>query len=126
MLPHLQTLITSALVVFSFMFTTATASNTHPVVLVHGFSGWGREELLDFKYWGGLQGDFQEELRAQGYTVFTAVVGPFSSNWDRSCELYAQIKGGQVDYGVKHSAKHGHLRFGRNFTGLYPEWGEIS
>ncbi|KAG7376280.1 hypothetical protein PHYPSEUDO_013844 [Phytophthora pseudosyringae] len=72
---------------------------------------------------GGLQGDFQEELQALGYTVYTAVVGPFSSYWDRSCELYAQIKGGQVDYGAKHSAKYGHRQYGRNFTGLYPEWG---
>uniref|UniRef100_H3G6P9 Lipase-like C-terminal domain-containing protein n=1 Tax=Phytophthora ramorum TaxID=164328 RepID=H3G6P9_PHYRM len=100
--------------------------NTYPIVLVHGFSGWGRDELLGFKYWGGLQGDFQEELEALGYTVYTAVVGPFSSNWDRACELYAQIKGGQVDYGQSHSASYDHLRYGRNFTGLYPEWGETN
>ncbi|RLN51230.1 hypothetical protein BBJ28_00012376 [Nothophytophthora sp. Chile5] len=100
------------------------ADNTYPIVLVHGFTGWGRDELGGVKYWGGLQGDLQEELEAQGYTVFTAVVGPFSSNWDRTCELYAQIKGGQVDYGAVHSTTHDHDRYGRNFTGLYPEWGE--
>ncbi|KAF1771799.1 Alpha/Beta hydrolase fold [Phytophthora cactorum] len=70
------------------------ATNTYPVVLVHGFGGWGRDELLGFKYWGGIQGDIQEELEALGYTVYTASIGPFSSNWDRACELYAQIKGG--------------------------------
>ncbi|RLN02778.1 hypothetical protein BBJ28_00023428 [Nothophytophthora sp. Chile5] len=102
------------------------ADNSYPIVLVHGFSGWGRDELLGFKYWGGLQGDFQEELDALGYTVYTAVVGPFSSNWDRACELYAQIKGGQVDYGEKHAAYYDHLRYGRNFTGLYPQWGEAN
>ncbi|KAF1778852.1 Alpha/Beta hydrolase fold [Phytophthora cactorum] len=68
-------------------------------------------------------GDFQNELTAQGYTVYTAAVGPFASNWDRACELYAIIKGGQVDYGQKHSATHNHLRYGRNYTGLYPKWG---
>ncbi|TYZ68963.1 hypothetical protein PybrP1_000167, partial [[Pythium] brassicae (nom. inval.)] len=62
---------------------------------------------------------------AQGYTVYTAAVGPFSSNWDRACELYAQIKGGQVDYGTKHAAKHGHTRTGRTYAGLYPEWGNV-
>ncbi|GMF59685.1 unnamed protein product [Phytophthora fragariaefolia] len=106
--------------------TAVHATNTYPIVLVHGFTGWGRDELLGFKYWGGLQGGFQEELDALGYTVYTAVVGPFSSNWDRACELYAQIKGGQVDYGEKHSATYGHLRYGRNFTGLYPEWGNVN
>ncbi|GAB9471582.1 hypothetical protein Gpo141_00008788 [Globisporangium polare] len=101
------------------------AQNTYPIVLVHGLSGWGRDELLGLKYWGGIQGDLQEQLKAQGYTVYTAAVGPFSSNWDRACELYAQIKGGQVDYGAKHSATHGHTRLGRTFTGLYPEWGNV-
>ncbi|KAF1788730.1 Alpha/Beta hydrolase fold [Phytophthora cactorum] len=76
------------------------ATNTYPVVLVHGFGGWGRDELLGFKYWGGIQGDIQEELEALGYTVYTASIGPFSSNWDRACELYAQIKGGVTDYGL--------------------------
>ncbi|KAL4158847.1 hypothetical protein PRNP1_004621 [Phytophthora ramorum] len=118
--------IASLLVAASLAPTAIQADNTYPIVLVHGFSGWGRDELLGFKYWGGLQGDFQEELEALGYTVYTAVVGPFSSNWDRACELYAQIKGGQVDYGQSHSASYDHLRYGRNFTGLYPEWGETN
>ncbi|GMF36634.1 unnamed protein product [Phytophthora lilii] len=103
--------------------TPAQATNKYPIILVNGFSGWGRDELLGFRYWGGIQGDFQDELTKQGYTVYTAAVGPFSSNWDRACELYAIIKGGQVDYGKKHSATHNHLRYGRNYTGLYPQWG---
>jgi triacylglycerol lipase len=101
----------------------AQATNTYPVVLVHGFAGWGRDELLGFKYWGGIQGDLQEELEAQGYTVYTASIGPFSSNWDRACELYAQIKGGVTDYGAAHSSNFDHSRYGKNYTGLYPEWG---
>ncbi|KAE8875978.1 hypothetical protein PF010_g16839 [Phytophthora fragariae] len=84
-----------------------TATNTYPVVLVHGFAG-----------------DLQEELETQGYTVYTASIGPFSSNWDRACELYAQIKGGATDYGATHSASYGHSRYGKSYTGLYPQWGE--
>ncbi|KAF4039682.1 hypothetical protein GN244_ATG08207 [Phytophthora infestans] len=99
------------------------AANKYPIILVNGFTGWGRDELLGFRYWGGIQGDFQNELTAQGYTVYTAAVGPFASNWDRACELYTIIKGGRVDYGQKHSATHNHLRYGRNYTGLYPQWG---
>ena len=100
----------------------ARADNDYPLVLVHGFIGWGRDELLGFKYWGGF-GDVQETLNQRGYRVYTGVVGPFSSNWDRACELYAQIKGGTVDYGQAHATAHGHARYGRTFPGLHPDWG---
>lgn len=100
----------------------ARAGNDYPLVLVHGFMGWGRDELLGFKYWGGF-GDLQETLERAGYRVHTGVVGPLASNWDRACELYAYLKGGTVDYGQAHAAAHGHARRGRTFPGLYPEWG---
>ncbi|ETM46403.1 hypothetical protein L914_08690 [Phytophthora nicotianae] len=120
----MQAFFSVALLLLNFAITQAT--NSYPVALVHGFGGWGRDELLGFKYWGGIQGDIQEELEAQGYTVYTASIGPFSSNWDRACELYAQIKGGVTDYGAAHSANYDHLRYGKNYTGLYPEWGETN
>ncbi|NFT06007.1 lipase [Clostridium botulinum] len=94
--------------------------NKYPIVLVHGFLGFGRDELLGYKYWGGLV-DVQESLRDQGYKTYTATVGPVSSNWDRACELYAYIVGGTVDYGEAHSKKYGHERYGRTFEGLYKD-----
>lgn len=99
--------------------------NDHPFVLVHGFSGWGREEMFGYKYWGGFD-DIESSLRQEGYQTYTASVGPISSNWDRACELYAQIKGGVVDYGAVHSQQHGHERYGKSYPGLYPEWGEVN
>ncbi|KJB88437.1 lipase [Paenibacillus sp. E194] len=102
----------------------AIANNDFPILLVHGFGGWGRDEMFSFKYWGGL-GDIQETLRKRGHSVYTAAVGTVSSNWDRACELYAQIKGGTVDYGRAHSELYGHERYGRSYEGLYPSWGEI-
>jgi triacylglycerol lipase len=109
----------------------AQASNTHPVVLVHGFAGFGRTELLGYKYWGGFT-DLETQLQSRyaDQLVRTAVVGPFSSNWDRAVELFYQIKGGCVDYGSAHSQAAGHLRrpedFYRNgrtcYPGLYPAW----
>ncbi|KAJ0399072.1 hypothetical protein P43SY_008692 [Pythium insidiosum] len=114
-----------AAVVLAPTLAFAQNSNNFPIVLVHGFAGWGRDEVLGLKYWGGIQGDLQEQLKAQGYTVYTAAVGPFSSNWDRACELYAQIKGGTVDYGEKHAQTHGHKRLGRTFPGLFPQWGTV-
>ncbi|MCG8400735.1 MAG: RICIN domain-containing protein [Firmicutes bacterium] len=100
-------------------------NNDYPIVLLHGLAGWGRDEVLGYKYWGGFS-DYQEELKAAGHEVYTGVVGPFSSNWDRACELYAYIKGGTVDYGLAHSTEYGHARYGRTYPGIYPEWGEIN
>ncbi|GLE01379.1 hypothetical protein PINS_up010209 [Pythium insidiosum] len=126
----MQALLRALLVAITFpVFATTTAqaqsTNSFPIVFVHGFAGWGRDEALGLKYWGGIQGDLQEQLKAQGYTVYTAAVGPFSSNWDRACELYAQIKGGTVDYGENHAKTHGHKRLGRTFPGLFPQWGTV-
>ncbi|OUB90278.1 hypothetical protein BK784_25970 [Bacillus thuringiensis serovar medellin] len=73
--------------------------------------------MLGVKYWGGVH-DIQEDLKRNGYTVHTAAVRQVSSNWDRVCELYAQINGGTVDYGVAHAEKHGHNRFGRAYSGF--------
>ena len=98
------------------------AGNPYPIVLVHGFTGWGPEEMNGYRYWGG-QDSIETLLRKAGQPTFTGVVGPVSSNWDRACELYAYIKGGRVDYGVAHSAQYGHQRYGRTFRGLITDWG---
>ncbi|SFD42377.1 esterase/lipase family protein [Clostridium uliginosum] len=97
---------------------TQSEGNKYPVVLVHGCGGWDRNEKLGFKYWGGTT-DLQEKMRNAGYEVYTAAVGPISSNWDRACELYASIVGGRVDYGEAHAKKFGHDRYGRTYPGLY-------
>lgn len=109
---------------FSFSFSI---SNDFPIVLVHGLGGWGRDELFGVKYWGGLH-DIEEDIinSFPGAKVFTVSMGPVSSSWDRTCELYAQIKGGTVDYGAYHAKKFGHQRFGRTYQGFYPEWGTVN
>jgi triacylglycerol lipase len=102
--------------------TPAPARNAHPLVLVGGFTVWGREEGLGFRYWGGTR-DIQEDLKAQGHTVVTAAPSPFASNWDRACEVFAMLRGGPVDYGQAHAAAHGHARMGRTYPALVPGWG---
>ena len=90
----------------------AAALNNDPIVLVHGFLGFGPEQYADtgFKYWGGFD-DIVGHMRAGGkHVVVAAAVGPISSNWDRAAELFYQIKGGCVDYGTSHTAKF--ARFG--------------
>lgn len=93
-----------------------------PIVLVGGFTVWGREEAFGIKYWGGPGRDIQDDLRAKGHPTVTAAPGPFSSNWDRAAEVYAQLRGGTVDYGRAHAERFGHARFGRAYPGLLPDW----
>lgn len=87
--------------------TAARAANNDPIVLVHGFLGFGPDQFprSGFRYWGGYA-DIATHLH--GYkgprTVFTATVGSIASNRERAAELYAQIKGGCVDYGLGHAA----------------------
>ncbi|WP_053234641.1 esterase/lipase family protein [Sandaracinus amylolyticus] len=100
------------------------ALDHNPVVLLHGFFGWGRDELLGWKHFGGTR-DLEAELRAEGFDTVTVAVGPLSSNWDRAAEMYAQLVGGTVDYGVAHSREHRHARFGRTYDALLPGLGEV-
>ncbi|MCL4758501.1 MAG: hypothetical protein KJZ96_09140 [Rhodocyclaceae bacterium] len=94
------------------------------VMFIHGFLGWGRDEMLGVKYWGGIGQDFEADLRDDGIPAVTVAVGPVSSNWDRAIEAWYQMKGGCVDYGEAHARKHGHARYGRCYTALHPQWSE--
>lgn len=88
------------------------AADKAPFVLVHGFLGFGPEQYKDsgFKYWGGFD-DIAEHMRQYrgGRPVLVPAVGSISSSWDRSAELYYQIKGGCVDYGMQHTARAAHV-----------------
>ncbi len=91
---------------------SAHAANNYPIVLVHGFLGFGPDQYAEtgFKYWGGFD-DIVGHMRAGGkHPVWASSVGPVSSSWDRAAELFYQIKGGCVDYGAIHSARF--ARFG--------------
>jgi triacylglycerol lipase len=79
---------------------------------------------IDYPWWINAFGvndwigqDYMKIFRDRGYITHYASVGPVSSNHDRACELYAQIKGTVVDYGQAHSSQFGHARYGRNYTG---------
>ena len=100
-----------------------SAENDYPIILVHGFLGWGTDEMSGYNYWGG-KNDLAAHLDSLGYTVYVATVGPVSSNWDRAVELYYCIKGGQVDYGKSHADRYGIVQkpVGKTYPGLYPEW----
>jgi len=99
--------------------------NRYPIVLVHGITGWGRDEVMGFKYWGGTT-DIQSRLNELHFHTMTAAVGPVSSSWERAVELYHYLLGGRVDYGAAHAAKYGVKRFGRTFPGLYSQISDIN
>lgn len=102
--------------------------NEYPFVFVHGMGGWGAyEENAPMPYWGGMNMDgmnigmtdtnIVDILNSYGVETYEASVGPFSSAWDRSCELYAQLTGTVVDYGEAHSKAHNHDRYGYSYEG---------
>ncbi len=106
-----------------YPFSSIKANNNYPIVLIHGFIGWGPEEMGGYNYWGGNY-DYVEYLDSLGYEVYNVSVGPISSNWDCAVEAYYQIKGGQVDYGKRHSTQFGIIQkpSSKKWPGLYPEW----
>jgi len=91
-----------------------------PVILVHGMMGYGEDAYGKHEntYWGlSEEHNVLTNYRAKGYEIYAPSVGPMSSAWDRACELFAQLTGTVVDYGAAHSAKYGHSRWGRDYTG---------
>ena len=107
--------------------------NRLPIVFVHGLLGWGQRHLSGFPYFGlarlgvalGRLAEFDFGLGARA--LFPSV-GPVSSDHDRACELFYQLKGGDVHYGEAHAREHGHLPVVQNWSKgkrpLYPAWDE--
>ncbi len=98
----------------------------YPYVFVHGLGGWGENSTkTSLSYWSACGEAIPKYLRSKGHTVAVPSVGPFSSTWDRTCELYAQLTGTRVDYGEAHSKVCGHARYGRTYTEpMIENWGE--
>ena len=109
---------------FILFINISFSQNKYPIVLIHGFFGWGNDEMGEYRYWGGKK-DMQKILEENGFEVINVSVGPISSNWDRAIEVYHQLKGGQVDYGANHSKKYGLIQkpSDKIYKGLYPKWG---
>ena len=122
------------LLCLSMLFLAACTAEQAPVpersdteyIFVHGLSGWGSYDKTykRMPYWGMFGGDLMAYLRSQGFSCYAASVSPEGSAWDRACELYAQLTGTVTDYGMAHSERYGHARFGPDFTGrpLVPDW----
>ncbi len=114
------------------------STQQYTTVLIHGLLGWGEDDAIDIAlpYWGLTSGSVKNYLNKKGYNVVVASVGPVSSCWDRTCELYAQLTGTKTDYGAAHTAECNadfnsknieltHTRYGRDYTGkaIVENWG---
>lgn len=112
-------LILSLMVIPVQKAAAAEDPSQYPTVFVHGYIGWGSYDRLNdlLPYFGLTTGSVTSDLNGQGSHCYAASVGPYSSAWDRACELYAQLTGTRTDYGIAHSRKYGHERYGRDFTG---------
>ena len=98
----------------------------YPFVFVHGLLGFGDRADVNtvLPYWGMSTGSITDYLARFGIESYAAQVGPITGAWDRACELYAQLTGTTVDYGVAHSAEKGHDRFGVTYEKpLFEGWG---
>ena len=105
------------------LIACVAAENNCPIILIHGFLGWGRDEMPGYYYWGGRT-DLETLLRNSGHEVYSVSVGPISSNYDRAIEAFYQIKGGQLDYGKYRSDSLNIIQQPENkyYAGLYPKW----
>ena len=76
-----------------------------PTIFMHGFLGWGAYDDANalIPYFGMTSGSIIDYLNSKGYDTYAPSTGPFSSCWDRVCELYAQLTGTRTDYGIAHS-----------------------
>ena len=91
-------------------------------MLVSGFSGWGEALFGTFNYCGGFE-DLPVALHTAHYTVIVVRIGPLSSNWERACQVYAQLSAGNfdapntfpptsipIDYGAVYPTRYGYAR----------------
>ena len=121
----LLTLVLAASLLLMPASAEETKEDDYPFVFVHGLMGWGERGMLDkvVPYWGLTTGSLMDYLNSKGYESYAAQVGPLSGAWDRACELYAQLTGTTVDYGIAHSAEKDHDRFGITYeTPLFDGW----
>ena len=46
------------------------SQNNYPIVLIHGFMGWGESEMGGYNYWGG-HNDFVQSLKDNGHLIIS-------------------------------------------------------
>lgn len=95
-------------------------------VYIHGMFGFGQDRPLFniFPWYWPIHAIEAANPSTNGNRNIFVTVGSLASNYDRACEVYAQLKGGTVDYGYEHASENGHGQFGKTYKGIFPEWDE--
>ena len=75
-----------SLAIFIFIFNFIISQNKNPIFLIHGFMGWGRDEVKGDYYWGG-KFDLEQYLKEHGYEVFTRFFGKWGNSLTLSCTV---------------------------------------
>ncbi len=75
-----------------------TYQNKYPVVLLHGMFGFGQQQITNdvLPYFGLWTTDVRKMFIDMGVPCVAPSMGPFTSAWNRACEIYAQLFGGTV------------------------------
>jgi triacylglycerol esterase/lipase EstA (alpha/beta hydrolase family) len=91
-------------------------------VLVPGLLGFDKIEITlpGGKQW--VVADYWIDVKDIVEDPFISSPSSLSSIHDRAVELYYQIRGGQVDYGLQHSYQFCHNQFGATYEGFMPRW----
>lgn len=90
--------------------------NSKTIIFVPGIFGWGPDDLAGISIWGfrflrfPYFGDALGQFNSNRFNLQEIKCGPVSSFHDRACEIYAQIRGFDFDYGREHSQQYGHER----------------
>ncbi|CAG8565849.1 13656_t:CDS:2 [Racocetra persica] len=94
--------------------------NKDTFVLVPGLLPY---DTIEIPLFGGFTiADYWGDVKEQIEDPCITSPSPFGSLHDRAVELYYQIKGGQVDYGLVHSHQFCHGQLGETYEGLVPNW----
>ncbi|CAG8830009.1 19704_t:CDS:2, partial [Gigaspora margarita] len=94
--------------------------NKDTFVLVPGLLPY---DTIEIPIFGGITlADYWADVKEQIDEPCITSPSPFGSLHDRAVELYYQIKGGQVDYGLAHSHQFCHKQLGETYEGLVPNW----
>lgn len=90
--------------------------NSSTIIFVPGIFGWGPDDLAGLNIFGyrflrfPYFGDAVAQFNSRRFARREIKCGPVSSFHDRACEIYAQIRGFDVDYGLNHSTQFGHAQ----------------
>ena len=85
---------------FSFFINILFSQNNYPIVLIHGFFGWGNDEMGSYRYWGGNK-DIQKMYEKNGFISYIDKIYAFNDFKEAHQHVYDGHKVGNVVMVIK-------------------------